>query len=299
MARSISESHVMKFRTPVVWIVQTAVVGIFAGFMAYHWDYYGLPRVDRPFHAAHEQLRSSGFTGLWMGVGAATLFVLNLGYLVRKRLVRINWLGALRHWMNIHVVTGIVGAGCVAVHMAMAPSSTMGTLALFALCVTVVTGIVGRTIYIRVPRSAEGRELEFKQVQAELDRFRLQLELAGVQADWLHESKPQVTALRTSLLGCFMAMVVGDRQRREDYRRLKRQILGTPRLKASTGHILPMAKAYCMHWQWFTRYYELRNLIASWRFFHRWLAVLMLFVVLGHIVVAIRFGSLSLWGGSH
>ena len=297
MARSRRTDLDVPFRTPAVWAAQAVVLGIFAGYIAYHWDYYGLPRSERPFHAAHEQLRSSGVSGLWMGITAATLFLLNLGYLVRKRLIRFNWMGPLRKWMNLHVVTGIIGAGFVFLHMAMAPSSAMGTLALTAMCITVATGIVGRTIYIRVPRSMSGRELEFQQVQAELDRYRMQLELNGVQADWLHETKPQAGRQRTSLREGFAALILGDRQRRMEYRKLKQQIMQTPRLKESAEQVLPIARSYCMHWQWFVRYYELRNLIASWRFFHRWLAVLMLFVVLGHIVVALRFGDLSLWGG--
>ncbi len=299
MSESVRTREKTRFRTPAIWVVQSLVLGIFACFIIFHWDYYSLPRAERPFHAAHSSLRSSGLAGLWMGVGAASLFVLNLGYLVRKRLIRFSWLGPLRQWMNFHVVTGIVGGGCVAVHMAMAPSSAMGTMALIALCITVVTGIVGRTIYIRVPRSAEGRELEFRQVKDQLEQCRLELELTGVHANWLHGEKPQEGVRHTSLMGGFAALIVGDRQRRHDYRQLRKEILGSARLKESAAHILPIAQAYCMHWQWFVRYYELRNLISSWRFFHRWLAILMLFVVLGHVVVAIRFGGLSLFGGSH
>lgn len=299
MIRSRHNSEGVRFRTPLIWAVQSVVLGLFAGYIVFHWDYYGLPRSQRPFHEFHGHLRSSGTYGLWMGLGAATLFVLNLGYLIRKRLIRFNWLGPLRQWMNFHVVTGMVGAGCVALHMAMAPSSAMGYLALTALCITVVTGIIGRTIYIRVPRSVEGRELEFRQVQSELERYRMQLELSGVKVDWLHEARPREGERHTSLLSGFTALVVGDRQRRTDYRKLRKQIMEAHRLREAKAHILPLARDYCMHWQWLVRYDELRNLISSWRFFHRWLAILMLFVVLGHIVVALRFGSLDLWGGGH
>lgn len=271
----------------------------FTGMLLYHWDYYGLPRSERPFHAMHGQLRSSGLVGLWLGLSAATLFVLNLGYLVRKRLIRINWLGPLRRWMDVHVVTGLVGLGLVALHSAMAPSSALGTLALIALIITVLTGVVGRTIYIRVPRSAEGRELELIQVQEELDTCRQLLEDAGVHAEWLARTQPQARVHRTGLLGCFLAMITGDVQRRHDYHQLKTQILGAPELKGAVRKVLPLAQDYCIHWQWLVRYHELRSLISSWRFFHRWLAVLMLFVVMGHVLVALRYGNLSFWGGGH
>ena len=94
-----------------------------------------------------------------------------------------------------------------------------------------------------------------------------------------------------------MALIIGDIQRRQEYKRLKEQIVGSPELRGAARKVLPLAKNYCMHWQWLIRYHELRNLISSWRFFHRWLAILMLCVVVCHIVVAVRFGDLSLFGG--
>jgi len=280
-----------RFRSRSLWIAGSLVIFGYVLLLALHWDYYGLPRVERPLHDAHNGLRSSGRVGLPIGIFALALFILNLGYLVRKRLIRWAFLGPLRTWMDIHVLTGLIGTGLVAFHSAMAPSSALGTLALFAMLITVLTGMVGRTIYIRVPRSLEGRELEFSQVQADLEAFRKQLERAGVQADWLHREMPRARIHRTGLIGCFLAMAVGDRQRRRDYRQLKTQIMGSSRLRSSARNVLPMAKAYCTHWQWLIRYHELRSLISSWRFFHRWLAVLMLCVVVCHVLVAVWFGG--------
>jgi len=285
------------FRAVVLWTAGSVALVGFLTMLVLHWDYYGLGRLQRPFHEGHGTLRSSGKMGLPIGIWASALFVLNLGYLVRKRLIHVKFFGPLRMWMDAHVLTGLIGGGLVVFHSAMAPSSTLGTLALLAMTITVLTGIVGRTIYVRVPRSVEGRELELEQVQEELDVCRELLEFSGVQAEWMDRTRPPARVHRTGLVGCFIAMAVGDVQRRKDYHHLKEQILGSPELKPAAKKILPLVKNYCMHWQWLIRYHELRNLISSWRFFHRWLAILMLCVVVCHIVVAIRFGSLSFWGG--
>jgi hypothetical protein len=286
------------FRAVVLWSAGSMALVAFVALLAMHWDYYGSARLERPFHDAHDQLRSSGKAGLPMGIWATALFVLNLGYLVRKRLIQVAVLGPLRMWMDAHVLTGLIGGGLVVFHSALAPSSALGTLALLAMSITVLTGIVGRTIYTRVPRSVEGRELEFSQVREELESCRQLLELAGVNAEWMDRSMPQPRLHRTGLAGCFWAMAVGDLQRRRDYHRLRTHILATPELKPAIRKVLPLARDYCKHWQWLIRYHELRNLISSWRFFHRWLAILMLCVVVCHIVVAIRFGNLALWGGT-
>ena len=262
-------------------------------------DYYRLAPAERPFHAYHDLLRPSGRAGLAFGVVATVLFVLNLGYLIRKRLINVRRLGPLRLWMSFHVVTGIVGGALILLHAAFAPSSALGVLALAALAVTIASGVIGRYIYAKVPRSLEGRELELGQVREQLHACRHQLEDIGVSADWLRpQSQPEGHGHPRSILGRFAAVVGGDRRRRQDYRQLRRAILASPNLRASASHILPLARTFCRHQHWLIRYHELRSLLASWRFFHRWLAIVMLAVVAFHIGLAVRFGDLRIMGGT-
>ncbi len=282
-------------------------VGLAAAVVALGWDYYSLPQAERPFHAYHGLLHPSGRAGLTFGAFGTALFVLNLGYLVRKRLInarsvaarRGRWLGSLRTWMSFHVVTGIVGGALIPLHAALAPSSALGVLALVALAITVVSGIIGRYLYSKVPRSLEGRELEIEQVRERLHAERQQLEEIGVSAAWLYpQTPPEGEDHPRSMLARLMALLSGDRQSRRDYRRLRRAILAVPELRSSARHILPLARAFCRHQHWLTRYHEVRNLLASWRFFHRWLAIVMLAVVAFHIALAVRFGDLWILGGA-
>jgi hypothetical protein len=286
-------------RIPFIWIVGAIALIVIIVVLAWHWDYYGLARLQRPFHDDHNMLRPSGSVGLSLGIIATVLFVLNLGYLVRKQLVTVSRLGSLRSWMDAHVLTGLMGAGLIALHSAMAPASALGTLAVVAMTVTVATGIIGRTIYIQIPRSLEGRELELEQVQDQLNVYRSQLEQTGVQADCLHlRQRPHTSEQEKGLINCFWVMIMGDRQRRQDYRRLRRHVLRSAKLRPLAKDILPLAKAFCTHWQWLTRYHELCGLIASWRFFHRWLAVVMFCAIICHIMLALWFGDVIVLGGA-
>jgi len=274
-------------------------VGLATTVFALGRDYYSLPRAGRPFHIYHDLLRSSGRAGLTFGVFATALFVVNLGYLVRKRLINVRWLGSLRTWMSFHVVTGIVGGALIPLHAAFAPSSALGVLALVALAITVASGVIGRYLYAKVPRSLEGRELELEQVRERLQADRHELEAIGVSAAWLRpQTPPEGIEPPRSVRARFLAVLSGDRQSRRDYRRLRHAILASPELRVSARHILPLARTFCRYQHWLTRYHELRNLLASWRFLHRWLAIVMLAVVGFHIGVALRFGDLWTMGGT-
>jgi len=282
-------------------------VGLAVVVAALGWDYYSLPLAERPFHVYHDLLRPSGRAGLIFGAYATSLFVLNLGYLIRKRLINVRsaaarldpWLGSLRLWMSLHTITGIVGGAVIVLHTAFAPSSALGVLALVALAITVASGIIGRYLYSKVPRSLEGRELEIEQVRERLRAERDQLEQIGVSAEWLSPQMPPEGNDRAgSMPARLLAVLSGDRQSRRDYRRLRRAILASPELRVSARHMLPLARAFCRHRHWLARYHELRNLLASWRFFHRWLAIVMLAVVAFHIGLALRFGDLWIPGGT-
>jgi hypothetical protein len=274
-----------------IWTVAITALVATVIVLAWHWDYYGLPRPQRPFHEDHSTLHPSGTIGLSLGIIGMVLFVLNLGYLVRRQLITVPGLGSLRSWMDAHVLTGLTGACLIALHSALAPASALGTLACAAMAVTVATGIIGRTIYMEIPRSLEGRELELGQVQDQLNAYRSRLEQSGVQVDCLQlGQRPPAVEQQQGLIACFAAMIMGDRQRRQDYRRLRQRVLGSAELRPLAKNILPLARAFCIRRQWLTRYRQLCRLIASWRFFHRWLAVAMLCAVLCHVVVVLRFG---------
>lgn len=161
------------------------VLGLATVVAVWGHDYYRLNLAERPFHLHHNLLRPSGRMGLTFGVFATALFVLNLGYLVRKRLINIRRLGSSRIWMSFHAVTGITGGALIVLHSAFAPSSALAILALVALGITLLTGIIGRYLYAKIPRSLEGWELEQEQVRERLHACRHQLEDAGVRAEWL------------------------------------------------------------------------------------------------------------------
>jgi len=286
-------------RVLFIWTVAITTLAATVVVLAWHWDYYGLPRSQRPLHEDHNTLHPSGTVGLSSGIIGMVLFVLNLGYLVRRQFVTVPGLGSLRSWMDAHVLTGLIGACLITLHSAMAPASALGTLAVAAMAVTVATGIIGRTIYMQIPRSLEGRELELGQVQDQLNVYRGRLEQSGVRVDWLDlRQSPQAVEREKGLIDCFAAMITGDRQRRQDYQRLRQRVLGSAELRPLAKDILPLAKAFCTRRQWLTRYRQLCRLIASWRFFHRWLAVAMFCAVLCHIVVALWFGDVLAFGAA-
>jgi hypothetical protein len=279
-------------------------VGIGGGLAVLAWmghAYYALPAGERPLHPDHALLRPSGRWGLLFAAIGTGLLFLNLSYLARKRIGRLRDAGRLRTWMDFHVLTGLVGPGLIVLHSALAPRSALGILSFASLLVVVATGIVGRFIYARVPRSLEGRELEIEEVRRSLAAHREELAELGVEGrmlDSLPVDRGDLAAVPPGVLASLARLFRGDARMRREHRAIREAVLASPALRPRAGRILPLVERLVRERLWLARYRELRGLMGSWRFFHRWLALVLLVVIFFHIAIAWTFGDLWILGGT-
>lgn len=261
------------FGGAAVIVFLAIAVGVYIGA-----DYYHLPARERLHHAQHAILRSSGTVGLACGIAGTVLFLVNLSYILRKHLLSIPWLGTLCAWMGMHLVSGLLGAVLILFHSSFLPRSALGILALSGLGIVILTGLLGRYLYALVPHASDGHEMEAPELRAHILSLRRELDALGVSTALLDEG--------TTAGGSILA---GARAARSDLRRLKVALRGR---RADAKRILPIARAFCRDRRRLARLAELRSLLGSWRFFHRWLAIVMLVLATFHIAIALRFGDL-------
>ncbi len=74
-------------------------------------------------------------------------------YSLRKLRTDARW-GSTAVWLKFHMVTGLVGPYMVLLHTAMKFNGLAG-LAMLLTVVVVISGLVGRYLYTRVPRTVE------------------------------------------------------------------------------------------------------------------------------------------------
>jgi uncharacterized membrane protein len=102
--------------------------------------------------------RSGSPVGHWMGViGMALMLATETLYSLRKRAKRVH-VGRLRDWLSVHIFMGIFGPYLVLLHTAWTFRGLAGAAMLMTILV-VISGFVGRYIYTRIPRAADGSEL--------------------------------------------------------------------------------------------------------------------------------------------
>lgn len=263
------------------------------GFALWHHDYYSLPIELRPAHEKHVMLRPSLGVGLAFGIASAALILLNLGYLLRRSPRFPLRFGSLQAWMTSHVATGILAFLCASLHAAMAPRDTPGGNAFWALLVLLVTGAIGRYFYAWVPRAANGQELALADVKQRFGRLGGDESLRGFgeRARAAVETMIEKRQWRGSFLGRVLALAGVQRDLRRTLRQLEQEGrdrgVGPTELQealdlARRAHRAALAAAH---------YEDLRGVLSAWRYLHRWVALLMVVLVVVHVVYALAYGA--------
>ena len=271
------------------------------GWAVAHADYYMLPAEARPADPQHAFLRPGRGAGLAFGVVATALVVVNLLYLVRRSVGARFQLGSLQAWMTTHVATGILAVLCATLHAAMAPRDTVGGYGLGALALLLVTGAIGRYFYAAVPRAANGRELK-------LDELKERLRGLGVAGDPVLEgfatrARNEIGALirsrqwRSSFLGRVKALLGGQRDINALVVRLRREARAEGIPEPQMRETLRLARAAHRTATAAAHYEDLRAVLASWRYLHRWIAVALVLLIGLHVAYSLTYGALFSGGG--
>jgi hypothetical protein len=143
-----------------------AAVSLILFLGAYGLDYYSLPIEDRPFSPLHAQLRSSGLIGLRLGILSAGLFVCLFLYPLRKRWRWLAGKGSTRRWLNFHILLGLSTPFVVTFHTAFKFRGLAG-LAYWTMISVALSGLVGRYVYAKIPRSMSAVRLTMGELEAQ------------------------------------------------------------------------------------------------------------------------------------
>jgi len=271
------------------------VAAAVAGFGAWQRDYYALDALARAAHPDHGWLRPSRAVGLALGVCALLAIIANLLYLVRRN---TGWsFGSLRVWMTVHVTSGVSALLLALLHGGFAPRITSGGRALGALAFLAATGAIGRYLYAFVPRAASGRELALEEIQTRLAA--LDQEWEGDHPEYRNRVRQRVAELvaATHFSRGLLQRIRGALASSAAFQGLERELRslgqqeGAPTSRVESLLVLARrSHRAALGATWFD---ELRGLMATWRYLHRWVALLMVILVGVHVLAAIRYGRLG------
>jgi hypothetical protein len=128
------------------------------------YNYYTTPLEERFFSPDHILLKPSGAIGHGLGIIGTLMMIVGVGvYMIRKRYKRFFNLGYLKYWLEFHIFLCSVGPVLVLYHTAFKFGGLV-SVSFWSMVLVVLSGVVGRFIYLQIPRTIEGRELSVQEL---------------------------------------------------------------------------------------------------------------------------------------
>ncbi len=242
----VPDPHAAERRHKIRLVLGYALaIALIVAVTAYGFDYYKLDRLQRPFSPKHRVLRPSGAVGIKLGILGVCLFATIFIYPLRKRWKWLRSKGSSKHWLDFHVLLGLLAPVVIAFHASFKFQGIAG-MAFWLMFSVALSGIVGRYLYAQIPRRVNAAELSLKESQ-ELQRSLVQ-KLAA--QDVVSEKKlaplfrlpSESRVARWPLFVCLGYMVALDVIRPFHVARVRWDHLSAFRMLTTLGGLLPSGR---------------------------------------------------------
>ena len=134
-----------------------------------------------------EYLTPKSGVGYWLGIYGSSAMLLLLVYSLRKRTKAFRVLGSIPTWFRVHMLLGIAGPVLILFHSNFALGALNSNVALFAMVIVALSGVVGRYLYGKIHMGLYGRKAEVNEILAEAELLRQSLEHGLQAADYIAE----------------------------------------------------------------------------------------------------------------
>jgi hypothetical protein len=279
--------HRIYIGTMTAVVAATLLVLLYYGF-----GFYNTPldhRFDSPDYAL---LKPSGILGHGFGIVGTLCMVFGiLLYTTRKRMKILGRAGVLKHWLEFHIFLCTLGPILVLFHTSFKFGGLVA-ISFWSMVAVFVSGIIGRFIYIQIPRTIEGRELSLNEVRdmkgnmAGTLRTTYKLDEETVNAV-IDSSRKKVGIHYSFFLMRFMRNYLDDRKILHQIRSLVKQH-GLSR--AERRDVVNLVKNEISLNRKIDRLETMQNLFRHWHVAHFPFALVMMIIMVIHVAVTIVFG---------
>lgn len=277
----------LAFVLTVIWL-GVAGSAVVAGF-----DYYALPLDQRAYSDMAGLFAPTGLVGQGMGIVGATMITVGvMGYSARKRFRFLARLGPLKHWLQVHIFLCTLGPFLVLLHTSFKFGGIV-SIAFWSMAIVVTSGVFGRYVYVRIPKTINGRFLDMDAVGERVRDLtatiaeRTGIPLAELEARLAPESR---AVTDTGLVGALAFAFREDFRQRKHLRGVRTFLHGRGVPRELRTPVLALAGEQRRLRQQALLLRPFQRLFRYWHVIHLPLAVVM-FLILGvHVGVSILFG---------
>ncbi|NOZ75515.1 MAG: hypothetical protein GXO90_09125 [FCB group bacterium] len=158
----------------VIIILALIVAGILFWSLDIAGSYYLASSLERPRMEAHQLWKPGGIYGHGLGILGSVMILLLLTYSARKRIRKFRRWGKLPSWLNYHIFLGITGPLLITLHTTFKFGGLV-SISYWSMMAVMLSGFIGRYIYVKIPRKINGEEMSRKEIEAHNEELKRQL----------------------------------------------------------------------------------------------------------------------------
>jgi hypothetical protein len=279
--------HKLYIGTMVAIGFTTLVILAYWGF-----SYYQTDITERPFHDDHNLMKPSGPIGHGLGIlGTLMILVGVFSYIGRKKKKFLPRVGALKHWLEFHIFLCSVGPILILFHTAFKFGGIV-SISFWSMVAVVLSGIIGRFIYIQIPRTIQGRELSLVEIKSMKDELSEKLKAAYGIEEAVYAQLRGATAIQLPERELGLWERIGE-QRRESAQARQRvkEIMKTANLtNADKRGIMKLVNHEMRITGRINRLQTMQQLFKYWHVAHLPFALVMLVIMVIHVAITLAFG---------
>ena len=279
-----------------IFITLLALIGTTAliFFWVYGYTYYLTSYEDRFFNPMNKLLKPSGLIGHGLGIIGSLMMLIGVTmYMVRKRWSKVIRWGLLKHWLEIHIFLCSVGPILVLYHTSFKFGGLVA-VSFWSMVAVVVSGVVGRFIYIQIPRSIHGQEYSLDELKllnfGYTETLRKDYNLNENMLKRLDHFR-SIESYTTLGFFSVMRIIIHDHlENRSLINQIRKELIRKNISHKTIREIIKLCKSKLILTRRIILLHSVQRIFKYWHIIHLPFAIVMLVIMLIHVGVTVAFG---------
>jgi len=264
-------------------------VAVFLLLLEKGYEYYRLPIEERPFSEVHNTLKPGGILGHGYGIiGTLMMIVGVFGYMLRKRVKAMYRWGRLKYWLEFHIFLCTLGPLLILFHSAFKFGGLV-SISFWCMIAVVVSGVIGRFIYVQIPRTVNGEELSIEDIKDMQEKIKKDFKNNYNISEETYNKLISLLDSEDKTPGVLATIFNFNLSGRKKLYEIKSLLKG----KISKNHyneLLKLAKKEILLNTKISHLNLMKKLFGYWHVIHLPFALIMLIIAIIHVAIAIAFG---------
>jgi hypothetical protein len=267
-----------------VWtmVLIVLLVTIYLAYTGY--DYYHTELHERFYHPRHDWFKPSGVYGHGIGILGTLMILFGVGiYIARKRYNFMTRQLRLKYLLEFHIFLCTLGPILILFHTAFKFGGIV-SVAFWSMVAVVLSGVIGRFIYIQIPHTIEGRAMTLQEVKERQNLLKVRLQ--GTSA-WGTELQALFEERESDDNASFIQRYARERKA---IKMVRRELEAASVGAGESKEIISMLKEEFALSHRIGRLENMQRLFKYWHVAHLPFALIMLIILIIHVAVTLSFG---------